>query len=121
MSSDNHQYNQHVIDRLDGYARLMDSQFRIPLTPVRLGLDSLIGLLPGIGDGVAFLLSLYPLMEAKKRGAPLTILLKMLLNTLVDFVVGSIPLLGDIFDVGFKANVRNVRLLKGYLRTENPL
>lgn len=103
------------VGRLDAYARLMDSQFRIPFTPIRLGVDSLIGLLPGIGDGAAFLMSLYPVFEARKMGAPLVLILKMLLNILIDFLVGLVPLIGDIFDIGFKANIRNVRLLKDYL------
>ena len=107
--------SQTVTERLDAYARLMDSQFRIPFTPIRLGVDSLIGLLPGIGDGAAFLMSLYPVFEARKMGAGKGLIVKMLFNILVDFLIGLIPLIGDVFDIGFKANIRNVRLLKEHL------
>tara|TARA_B100001250_G_scaffold387590_1_gene385138 strand:+ start:2789 stop:3175 length:387 start_codon:yes stop_codon:yes gene_type:complete len=103
------------IDRLAVYARLLDSQFRIPLTPIRIGLDGLIGLLPGVGDGVSFLFSLYPLSEAVKLGAGPVVIVKMLINVLVDFILGSIPFIGDLFDIGFKANIRNVRLLEEHL------
>ncbi len=117
-----HKYigNQTVIERLDAYARLMDSQLRIPFTPIRLGVDSLIGLIPGVGDGAAFLMSLYPIFEARKMGAGMGLMVKMLFNILVDFLIGLIPFIGDIFDIGFKANIRNVRLLKEHLNMTRP-
>lgn len=96
-------------------AKLLDSQFRIPGTGWRVGLDALIGLLPGVGDGATAVLSLYIVMRARRLGAPTTILLKMIGNVGVDLVVGSIPVFGDIFDVAWKANRRNLHLLKCHL------
>ena len=99
------------------YARLLDSQFRIPFTPITFGLDGLLGLIPGVGDAAAFLLSLYPVHMAWRYGAGSRVILKMLLNLLLDLVLGSVPILGDLFDIGFKANLRNVALLRQHIET----
>ncbi len=97
---------------LVGLARLMDSRFRIPGTGIRFGLDSLLGLVPGIGDTAGFFLSgIIPLMAASK-GVSGRVLLTMAGNILLDYAVGTIPILGDVFDVAFKANRRNLRLLR---------
>jgi uncharacterized protein DUF4112 len=103
------------IRRLESIADLLDSRFRIPGTDIRFGLDALLGLIPGIGDGVSLLPALYLMMEAKKLGASKFLLTRMAMNVGIDWLVGSIPLLGDIFDVGFKANRRNIKLLRDTL------
>lgn len=90
----------------------MDSQFRIPGTTMRFGFDGIIGLVPGIGDLISLGISSYLMSSAVKNGASSYVVARMALNTGVDAIIGSIPILGDIFDVAFKANMRNVRLLQ---------
>ena len=96
-------------------ARLLDTAIRVPGTNVRLGLDPILGLVPGVGDVAGGLLSAYVLLLAARAGAPKALLLRMLGNLGVDSLVGTVPLLGDLFDVGFKANARNARLLDEHL------
>ena len=98
--------------RLRRMARLLDSEFQIPGTRWRVGLDPLIGLVPGVGDAASAALSLWIIAEAGRLGAPSGTLLRMLLNLLVDTTAGSIPVLGDAFDAGYKANLRNLALLE---------
>jgi len=100
-----------AIPNLDMLANLMDSQFKIPGTNIRFGLDPLIGLVPGAGDFVTFLISGYMVMILAQNGASGFVLARMTLNILIDALVGSIPLLGDVFDVAFKANRRNMKLM----------
>lgn len=95
----------------------MDSQFRIPGTTIRFGLDGVIGLVPGVGDLISLGISSYLISSAVKNGASSFVVARMMLNTGVDAIVGSIPILGDIFDVAFKANTRNVRLLQQHYGT----
>ncbi|HET8553049.1 MAG TPA: DUF4112 domain-containing protein [Gammaproteobacteria bacterium] len=97
--------------RLARLAKLLDGEFRIPGTGWRFGLDPLIGLIPGVGDAVSAGLSLWIVIEARDLGAPTGTLMKMLGNIALDFATGLVPVLGDIFDAGFKANMRNVTLL----------
>lgn len=101
--------------RLDRYAKTLDSKFRIPFTRIRFGLDPVIGLLPGIGDVAGLGLSMYLIGEAIKVGAGPKVLVRMLANVLVEFVVGLVPVLGDAFDVFWKANNRNVELLRAHM------
>jgi hypothetical protein len=113
-------HREEDIRRLESIADLLDSRFRIPGTDIRFGLDALLGLIPGVGDGVSLLPALYLVMEAKKLGASKFLLTRMAMNVGIDWLVGSIPLLGDIFDVGFKANRRNIKLLRDTLAASNP-
>jgi hypothetical protein len=106
--------------RLDSYASLLDNKFRIPGTNIRFGWDSLLGLIPGIGDTMTLLLSAVILIEAKRIGAPKALLLKMAGNMGLEWLVGMIPILGDAFDVYWKANIRNMDLLKAHLAEQNP-
>lgn len=108
----NTEKNQKRLKRVEAFARLMDAQFKIPLTPITIGVDGLIGIVPFVGDGVSFLLALYPVMEAHRMGATNHLKIKMLLNILIDTAIGSIPIIGDIFDIGFKANLRNAQLIR---------
>ena len=103
------------IEQLDRLARLLDSRFGIPGTRWRFGLDSVIGLIPGIGDVAAFAPSAWIIWRAHKLGAPGHVKARMVANTAVDTVVGAIPLLGDVFDVVYKVNLRNVKLLRDHL------
>lgn len=100
--------------RLDMLASLLDTAFVVPGTNIRFGFDALIGLLPGIGDVLTTAVSLYIVHEARQLGAPWHIVSRMLANVALDGVVGAVPLLGDAFDVMWRANRRNVALLRGH-------
>lgn len=97
--------------RIRGLARLMDTALRIPCTGVSLGADSVLGLIPGIGDFGAAAVSLFIVNEARRLGVPKETLFKMLVNVGFDTVAGSVPVLGDVFDVYFKSNRRNLQLV----------
>ncbi|WP_413692776.1 DUF4112 domain-containing protein [Psychromonas sp. KJ10-2] len=104
-----------AIKRLERFSKLTDSSMRIPFTQFRVGIDAIIGLVPLVGDAVGVLLSSYVLFEAHRVGASKRIKLKMVINILIDFFGGLIPLFGDFFDAFFKANTRNTTMLKDYL------
>lgn len=106
---------QRTLARLDRYAGLLDSRFRIPFTRIRFGVEPLIGLLPGIGDLAGFGLSLYLVGEAIKLRAGPRLVGKMLGNVTVDFVVGLVPIVGDAFDLVYRANDRNANLLRDHI------
>lgn len=105
-----------AIRNLDSLARLMDSRFNIPGSKIRFGMDSVIGLIPGVGDIISFLISGYILSTAAKLGASNYVMARMTLNAGLDAIIGSIPILGDIFDIGFRANQRNIRLLQQHYK-----
>jgi Domain of unknown function (DUF4112) len=94
---------------------LLDEAFRIPGTQVRFGIDGVVGIIPGFGDVVAGLLSLVIPLAAWIRGLPYITLIRMLVNLAIGVLVGSIPLFGDIFDIAWKTNRRNYRLLTRHL------
>ena len=98
--------------RIYRLARLLDSQFKIPGTDIRFGLDSILGLIPGAGDTVTAAMAAYIIFEAWRMGVAKVTIFKMLGNLVIDWVVGSIPLIGDLFDVGYKANMRNIAILE---------
>src|SRR5262245_38024698 len=102
------------LERANALARLLDSAVRIPIIGVRVGLDALLGLVPGGGDAVAALLGAYPILLAVKHRLPRFVVVRLLGNIALDAIVGSVPVLGDIFDVGFKSNLRNQRLIERY-------
>lgn len=93
---------------------MLDEAIRIPGTNIRIGLDALLGLLPGGGDVAGGLLSGLIILQAARDGAPATVLGRMLGNVALDVVAGAVPLLGDIFDVAWRANTRNIRLLQSW-------
>jgi hypothetical protein len=101
--------------RLDALAKLLDVAFIVPGTKFRYGIDGLIGLIPVVGDIITTAISLWVVREARALGAPWHITARMLGNVAVDGVVGLVPVAGDAFDVMFRANVRNVRMLKRWL------
>jgi hypothetical protein len=94
---------------------LLDEAFRVPGTDFRFGIDGIIGLVPGLGDVLAGLLSLLIPLAAWVRGVPYVTLFRMAVNVGIDVVIGTIPLFGDIFDIAWKANRRNYRLLQLHL------
>ena len=101
-----------ALAEIEHLAYWLDARWRIPGTAWRFGLDGLIGLLPVIGDTVTLLLSLYVVSVGVRLGATPATVLRMLINVAVDAVVGGIPLLGDLADIAFKANRRNLALLR---------
>jgi hypothetical protein len=109
------------IARLDALANLFDTALIIPGTNIRFGIDALIGLLPGIGDTITTLTSLYIVHEAHQLGAPKHLIARMLGNVALDGVVGAVPIVGDAFDVFWRSNRRNMTLLKDYLRSQGDL
>jgi hypothetical protein len=104
--------------RLDALAKLLDVAFIVPGTNVRYGIDGLIGLVPVIGDIITTAISLWLVREARALGAPWHLTMRMLGNVALDGVVGIVPLIGDAFDVMFRANVRNVRLLRRWMEKQ---
>lgn len=103
------------VTRARGLARLLDDLIRIPGTNIGIGLDPIIGLIPGVGDMIGGLMSSYILMVAAQEGVPASVLTRMLGNIALDSLVGVVPVLGDLFDVGMKSNRRNIDLLERYL------
>ena len=101
--------------RLEKLAWILDSVIPIPGTNWRIGLDGLIGLIPGVGDISAGAISTYILYQALRMGVPTMVVGRMLLNIVMESVVGVIPFFGDIFDFAFKSNKRNVELLREYV------
>jgi len=104
--------------RLDALANLLDTAFILPGTNVRFGIDAIIGLVPGIGDAITTLISLYIVREARELGAPRRLIARMLMNVALDGAVGAVPFLGDAFDVMWRANRRNVALLRDQFDSE---
>lgn len=97
--------------RLVALARLMDNAFRVPGLRARIGLDPLLGLIPGAGDALSALISMYIVIEGYRLGATPGQLTRMLANVAIDFAAGAIPILGDLFDWAYKANSRNLAIL----------
>ncbi|CBL46762.1 Hypothetical protein HDN1F_31790 [gamma proteobacterium HdN1] len=96
---------------LSGLANLLDNRFTLPGTNLRVGWDFIIGLVPVVGDIVTTLLSSYILVAAVYHGARVITVLRMFLNIIADFLIGLIPIAGDFMDIGWKTNLKNVRLL----------
>ncbi|REJ91641.1 MAG: DUF4112 domain-containing protein [Planctomycetota bacterium] len=108
--------HQRRVERLERFASLLDEAFQIPGTKFRVGWDSIIGLVPGVGDLTTALLSAYIIFEARRLGLPKRTLMRMAGNVGLDTLLGSVPLIGDLFDATFKANKKNMRLMKERLQ-----
>jgi hypothetical protein len=104
-----------ALQRVARLAYWLDDRFRIPGTRRRVGLDGLLGLVPGIGDTATTLIAAYIVLEAARLGVPGRILGRMLANVGLDYLIGLVPLLGDLADLAWKANRRNARLLRDHL------
>lgn len=108
------------LERLRRLADLLDNRFRIPGTNIRFGLDGIIGLVPGIGDLAGLAVSGFLMFIMARRGAGPLIMVRMAWNSVIDALVGEIPILGDLFDFRFKANRRNVDMLLKYYENNDP-
>lgn len=106
---------QVILKRLRRISRVLDNAVGIPGTGYRVGIDPLLGLLPGGGDLVGSALSAYILYEASRLGVPRETLGRMAFNIVVDTLMGTVPALGDLFDVAWKANAMNLELLESHL------
>jgi hypothetical protein len=104
--------NDRALAALRKWAVLLDSAFQVPGTQLRFGLDPIVGLLPGMGDIVTAFFSVMILLHSLRLKVPKVVIARMLLHTGLDLLIGAVPLLGDLFDAGFKANLRNLRLLE---------
>lgn len=107
-----------TLTRLERLARLLDTALVIPGTNIRFGADAVIGLVPGIGDTITTALSAWIVYEAVKLGAPRDLIMRMVANVAIDGLVGAVPVVGDAFDVLWRANRRNVRLLREWMERE---
>ena len=100
-------------------SNLLDSAMAVPGTSIRFGLDPILGLFPGLGDLVSPLFTMGILWQARELGIPRVVQLRMIFNVAIDTVIGIVPLIGDIFDVAWKANNRNMALLERYAYEEH--
>ncbi len=103
------------LQRLRNLSNLLDNAIPIPGTDYRIGIDPILGLIPGGGDTIAAVLSAYIVIEAARLGLPRESLIRMVFNLIVDTALGSLPFLGDIFDATWKANVKNLALIESHL------
>lgn len=125
QSSDNfaieiHPHHAPRLKRMRQLTKLLDNAIAIPGTKQRIGLDPIIGLIPGGGDTLSAALSGYIIIEAARMGLPRSALMRMVLNIIVDTVVGSVPFFGDIYDAVAKANVRNMYIVESHVATPQP-
>ncbi|OJF69625.1 hypothetical protein BK026_12975 [Alteromonas sp. V450] len=100
-------------------ANLLDTAVKLPLIPIRIGLDSIVGLIPGAGDALMLFVSLRIVWLGKSLGMPKALVAQMVKNSAIDFGLGFIPFVGDIVDVFYKANQKNVRIMERWWITEN--
>lgn len=103
------------LEELRRFARLLDEAFKIPILNYRVGLEPILGLVPVLGDVSGFLLSGYLIVLAARLGLPRELVVRMVVNALLDAAIGSIPVVGDVFDFFWKVNKRNLRLVERYL------
>jgi hypothetical protein len=103
-----------LLARLTRIASAMDTVFRIPFTNIRFGADALLGLVPGAGDMAGLAVQGYALYVARQLGLPRKLMVKLFANAAIDMTIGAIPVVGDVFDVFFKSNTRNLRLILGH-------
>jgi len=106
------------VAQLEQLAGWLDARWGLPGTRFRFGLDSVVGLVPGIGDALTFLPAAYLVWRARQLGMPTSTVLRMCSNVGIDTVFGAVPLVGDLFDAGFKCNRRNIALLRRHLAAE---
>lgn len=99
---------------VDGYSRALDTKFRVPGTNIRFGADFLLGLVPGAGDMLSLALSGILILTMAKHGASFRLVMRMLGNVALDAIVGIVPVLGNVFDLFYKANYRNLELIREY-------
>ena len=100
-------------------ANLLDTAVKLPIIPIRIGLDSLIGLIPGAGDALMLFISLRIVWLGKSLGMPKALIAQMIKNSVIDFALGFIPFIGDIVDIFYKANQKNVRVMERWWISQN--
>jgi len=100
-------------------ANLLDTAVKLPFTPIRIGLDSIVGLIPGAGDALMLFVSLRIVWLGKSLGMPKALIAQMVKNSAIDFGLGFIPFVGDIVDIFYKANQKNVRIMERWWISEN--
>lgn len=120
LSSPPNTPNPAALKRIRTVTHLLDNAIPLPGTRFRLGLDPVLGLVPGAGDFLGAVLSVYIVIEAARFGLPQKTLVQMVTNLVLDSVGGSLPVLGDIFDATWKANSRNLALLEAHIATPTP-
>ena len=116
----NNQEREEIRAVADLIAKLLDSAFFIPGTNIRIGLDPLLGLIPGIGDLISNLIGSSLLLFATRLGVPRIVIFRMALNTFINMFLGAIPGVGDLFSIWFKSNIRNTNLLRRYCQPKPP-
>lgn len=109
-----------ALNRIRFLSQLLDNAIRIPGTSFRIGIDPFLGVIPGAGDVASVLISVYIVLESLRFRLPKDILIRMVSNLVTDTAIGSVPVAGDMFDVVWKANARNLQLLEAHLRNPNP-
>lgn len=110
-----------ALARIDMLSKLFDTAFTLPGSNVRFGVEALMRLVPGIGDAAASALSCYLLYEAHRLEVPQQVFARLVANVAIEGIVGAVPVFGDLFDVGFRANRRNVAILKEHFEREGLL
>jgi len=100
-------------------ANLLDTAIKLPFIPIRIGLDSIVGLIPGAGDALMLLISLRIVCLGKSLGMPKALVAQMVKNSAIDFGLGFVPFIGDLIDVFYKANQKNVRLMERWWISQN--
>ena len=108
-----------AVRRMRFVANLLDDSIRVPGTEFRIGIDPILGILPGAGDAMSAALSVYIVLESARLGVPFLTLLRMMANVTLDFAIGSVPVIGTLFDAAWKANQTNVELAVEHLGGES--
>lgn len=102
------------VEAIESLAELMDSQFPLPGTKMRIGVDTIIGLIPGIGDTISLSIAGYIVLQSARLGVGTQRIIQMLINIFIDWLIGLIPIIGDFFDIGWKGNLKNAAILRDY-------
>jgi hypothetical protein len=105
------------VQSIESLAQLMDSQFPLPGTKMRIGVDTIIGLIPGIGDTISLSIAGYIVLQSARLGVGSQRIMQMLINIFIDWLIGLIPIIGDFFDIGWKGNLKNAAILRRYAET----
>ena len=118
LSTNHHPSHAPRLKRMRQLTRLLDNAIEIPVIKKRIGLDPIIGLIPGGGDTVSAALSGYIIIEAALMGVPREALIRMVINLVLDTAVGTVPVVGDVFDMVSKANVRNMQIVESHIKVQ---
>ncbi len=121
QQSDSERKESNHVSDVEALARLLDSRFNIPGFNMKFGIDSLIGLIPVVGDIFTALLGLYIIGRAILLGGSATLIVRMFINLIIDAVLGAFPFLGDVFDLAFRSNSMNINMLIKHLEKKGKL